>query len=55
MACARNYCGPPVTGGKHRQEVADGRRERRPGGKSLRDQAIEGGEKRVKRERENQR
>ena len=40
----RNSFGPPFMGGKHRKAVASGGRERHPGGRSLRDQVIEGGE-----------
>ena len=43
-ACMRNSFGTPGMGGKHRQAVEAGGRERRPGGRLICDQEREGGE-----------
>ena len=52
--CARKSFGPPGMGQKHRRAVEAGRWDRRPGGRSLRDQAREGVEEAgAKRERIN--
>ena len=51
-ARARNSFGLPGMGGKRRRAMAAGGRERRPGGRSLRNRVREGGNKRVQRDRE---